>query len=79
MMKGISREIVPYAVRGTLDAAGEKIEIFREHMAGLDLYLNPSMVNTNHAEHIRTVLQEALKALERNGARAAAASVEAPR
>jgi class 3 adenylate cyclase len=79
MMKGISREIVPYAVRGTLDAAGEKIEIFREHMAGLDLYLNPSMVNTNHAEHIRTVLQEALKALERNGARAAAAPVEAPR
>jgi hypothetical protein len=48
-------------------------------MAGLDLYLNPSMVNTNHAEHIRTVLQEALKALERNGARAAAASVDAPR
>jgi len=48
-------------------------------MAGLDLYLNPSMVSTNHAEHIRTVLQEALKALDRNGARAAAASVEAPR
>ena len=24
MMKGISREIVPYAVGGTLDAAGEK-------------------------------------------------------
>ncbi len=78
MMKGISREIVPYAVRGTLDAAGEKIEIFREHMAGLDLYLNPSMINTSHAEHIRTVLQEALKALDRNGARAAAASVDAP-
>jgi hypothetical protein len=30
-------------------------------------------------EHIRTVLQEALKALEKNGAQAAAASVEAPR
>jgi adenylate cyclase len=67
MMKGISREIVPYAVRGTLDAAGERIEIFREHMAGLDFYLNPSMINTNHAQHIRAVLQEALKALDRNG------------
>ena len=65
-MKGISREIVPYAVQGTLDAAGEKIEIFSAHMAGLDFYLDPRMVNTNHAEHIRTVLQEALKALERN-------------
>src|SRR5947208_14349845 len=29
MMKGISREIVPYAVTGTLDAAGEKIEVVR--------------------------------------------------
>jgi adenylate cyclase len=79
MMKGISREIVPYAVRGTLDAAGEKIEIFREHMAGLDLYLNPSMININHAEHIRTVLQEALRALDRNSPRSAAASIEGPR
>src|SRR5215813_1033107 len=76
MMKGISREIVPYAVRGTLDAAGEAIEIFREHMAGLDLYLNPSMISTNHAERIRTVLQEALKALDRNGAPAAAISMD---
>jgi adenylate cyclase len=79
MMKGISREIVPYAVRGTLDAAGERIEIFREHMAGLDFYLNPSMINTNHAQHIRAVLQEALKALDRNGTGAAVASIDALR
>ena len=44
-MKGISREVVPYAVKGVLDATGREIEIFSEHMAGLDFYLDPSMVD----------------------------------
>src|SRR5262245_63317901 len=35
-MKGISREVVPYAVQGMLDALGQKVEIFSEHMTGLD-------------------------------------------
>jgi class 3 adenylate cyclase len=64
-MKGISREVIPYSVKGILDASGRKIEIFSEHMTGLDFYLDPSMVETNHAEHIRTVLRGALKALEK--------------
>ena len=64
-MKGISREVIPYSVKGILDASGRKIEIFSEHMTGLDFYLDPSMVESNHAEHIRTVLQDALKALEK--------------
>src|SRR5207237_2113635 len=34
-MKGISREVVPYAVEGMLDAMGHKVEIFSEHMTGL--------------------------------------------
>ena len=63
-MKGISRTVVPYAVDGILDAAGEKIEIFSAHMSGLDLYLDPRMVDPAHAEHVRTVLKGALKALE---------------
>ena len=60
-MKGISREVVPYAVEGMLDAAGEKIEIFSEHMTGLDFYLDPTMVDTRAAEHIKKLLQNALK------------------
>jgi class 3 adenylate cyclase len=63
-MKGISREVVPYVVKGVLDATGRKIEIFSEHMAGLDFYLDPSMVDASRAEHIRKLLQNALKALE---------------
>ena len=64
-MKGISREVVPYAVEGMLDAAGEKIEIFSEHMTGLDFYLDPTMVDTRAAEHVRAVLRNALAALEK--------------
>ena len=57
-MKGISREVVPYAVKGMLDAAGDTVEIFSEHMTGLDFYLNPNMIDASRAEHIRKVLQE---------------------
>jgi hypothetical protein len=66
-MKGISREVVPYSVEGMLDAEGHKIEIFSEHMTGLDFYLDPSMVTDGSAEHIRAVLRNALSALERDG------------
>jgi adenylate cyclase len=68
-MKGISREVVPYAVEGLLDASGQKVQIFSEHMTGLDFYLDPSMVNVGSAERIRAVLQDAIAALERYGPR----------
>ena len=66
-MKGISREILPYAVEGMLDADGKKIEIFSEHMTGLDFYLDPSMVTAGSTEHIRSLLQDALSALDKYG------------
>jgi len=66
-MKGISREIVPYAVEGMLDAMGQKVEIFSEHTTGLDFYLDPAMVDAGSAERIRTLLQKAIAALEKYG------------
>jgi hypothetical protein len=45
--------------------SGKKVEIFSEHMTGLDFYLDPSMIDANHSEHVRIVLQDALKALEK--------------
>jgi len=66
-MKGISREVIPYTVEGMLDAQGNKIEIFSEHMTGLDFYLDPSMVAAGSADRIRTLLNKALSALERYG------------
>ncbi len=68
-MKGISREVVPYAVEGMLDAAGHSVEIFSEHMTGLDFYLDPSMVNVGSTERIRALLQNAITALEKYGSR----------
>jgi class 3 adenylate cyclase len=64
-MKGISREVVPYAVEGTLDAGGETIQVFSEQMVGLNFYLDPSMVDAAGAEHIRRVLNDAMAALDK--------------
>ena len=64
-MKGLSREVVPYAVAGMLDETGQKVEVLSEHMAGLDFYLNPSMVHSGSAERIRTLLQDAISALDK--------------
>jgi hypothetical protein len=34
-------------------------------MTGLDFYLDPSMVDESRAEHVRALLKNALKALEK--------------
>ncbi len=73
-MKGISREVVPYAVEGMVDETGQKVEIFSEHMTGLDFYLDPSMVNVGSAERIRALLQDAIAALDKYGPRPIAPS-----
>ena len=63
-MQGISRPIIPYAIQGLLDSKGETVRVFRKHMTGLELYLNPNMVEAGSAAHIPRVLQDALQALE---------------
>jgi hypothetical protein len=64
-MKGISREVIPYTVDSVLDTKGEAIQIFNEHLSGLDFYLNANMVDAGNATRVRKVLQDALKALEK--------------
>jgi len=64
-VKGISREVVPYAIRSVLDSTGKNIEVFSEHLTGLDFYLNADMIDAGDARHVREVLQDALKALEK--------------
>ena len=65
-MKGISREVVPYAINGILDSTGETIQVFSEHLTGLDFYLNANMIDASNATHVRKVLQDALHALEKS-------------
>ena len=63
-MKGISREVVPYVVSGILDATGKTVQVFSEHMPGLDFYLNAHMIDAAKAPQVRELLQDALKALD---------------
>ena len=63
-MKGISRDVIPYAVDSLLDTDA-KGEIIVEHMTGLDFYLDPSMVDHRGADRIRSILGEALATLDK--------------
>jgi adenylate cyclase len=63
-MKGISHEVVPYAVDGLVDDVGQKTRIIREHVAGLDLDLDPSVVDPGDAERIKAALRDAIAALD---------------
>jgi class 3 adenylate cyclase len=64
-MKGISREVVPYVIRSVLDSKGNNVEVFSEHLTGLEFYFNTGMIDASDARHVRNVLQDALKALEK--------------
>jgi hypothetical protein len=64
-MKGISRQVVPYAVDGIIAASGAKTEIVSEHLTGLDLYLDPNLVETGGTEKARSVLRHALAMLDK--------------
>jgi adenylate cyclase len=72
-MKGISREVIPYAVDGVLTGADRKTRILSEHIAGLDLDLNLEQVQGEEADRARVVLVEALRALDRQRAEELAA------
>lgn len=67
-MKGISREIVPYLVEGALDASGQKNQIFSAHMTGVDFYLDPNAVDDEASARLRTMLRDAMAALEKRRA-----------
>jgi adenylate cyclase len=66
-MKGISREVIPYIVESAIDAGGEGLPIFSEHLAGLDFYLNANVIDPSAEHHITEVLQNALDVLEKRG------------
>jgi adenylate cyclase len=68
-MKGISRKIIPYLVEGALDASGEKTQIFSAHMTGVDFYLDPTAVDAQTSDRLRTMLSDALAALEKRALR----------
>jgi class 3 adenylate cyclase len=68
IIKGISREVIPYIIEGLNDAEGEGVQVFSEHLTGLDFYLNANMIDPSTATHITEVLQSALTALKKKAA-----------
>jgi class 3 adenylate cyclase len=62
-MKGISRDVVPYNVTRLTDADAERDGVVIERMAGLDIFLDPAMVDARDTERVRSILSSALAAL----------------
>jgi hypothetical protein len=58
--------VVPYVVEGMLDASGARTSIVSEHTTGLDLYLDPTMIDARTSEHVEGVLRQALETLRRH-------------
>jgi class 3 adenylate cyclase len=62
-MKGISREVVPYAVEGLLGELAQRPQVISEHATGLDLFLDIEALDEKSAERAQQRLAEALLAL----------------
>ena len=63
-MKGISREVVPYAVEGLVGEMEQREGVISEHGTGIDLFLDLELLDKTARERTRRLLQEALAALE---------------
>jgi len=62
-MKGISREVVPYAVEGLLGELAQRPQVICEHATGLDLFIDLEALDEKSAERAQQRLAEALLAL----------------
>lgn len=62
-VKGVGREIVPYVVEGWVGNLAGKPTVIREHVAGLDLFLDVDAIDEFAVERAKRCLVEALAAL----------------
>ncbi|SES45270.1 adenylate/guanylate cyclase domain-containing protein [Rhizobium sp. NFR03] len=63
-MKGIQREIVPYAVNGLISGAEQTRGVVRETLAGLDLRLDPTQLDPTERAKARAILRQAMAAID---------------
>jgi class 3 adenylate cyclase len=63
-MKGISREVAPYAVDGLVQDLKLRPRVISEQAEGLDLFLDLELLDKAAIERTRALLQSALAALE---------------
>ena len=77
-MKGISREVVPYAVEGDLTAEATET-IFSEHARGIDFYVDVDALELEGAARLRKRLLDTLAAVDRRMIGAGAPPEAGPR
>jgi adenylate cyclase len=63
-VKGVSHEVVPYVVDGTLASNGKELSLFSGHARGLEFYLDPSALNQEALARTRSLLKDAVAALD---------------
>jgi adenylate cyclase len=66
-MKGVGREVTPYAVIGPLGGDGEGAQTFSTREKGVDFFLDPSAIGAEAAPRVSQMLRRALAALEGRG------------
>ncbi len=62
-MKGISREVIPYAVESELDSSAGLPPVINARVAGLDVFLDLEAMDEKARERARGVLESALAAI----------------
>jgi class 3 adenylate cyclase len=63
-MKGISRDVVPYAVEGLMAEAAAKPNVISEQAKGVDVFLDLDALDSEAAVRTRKLLQDAIAALD---------------
>jgi class 3 adenylate cyclase len=63
-VKGVGREVRPYAIDSLRDDASAAGTVVSAHTSGLDLHLDVNMVDASDTARVRQALQDALDALE---------------
>jgi len=67
-MKGIGRAVTPYVLDELLDPARDQASVMEKHLRGADLYIDPTMIDPAAAPQVRSLLAEAMAALDRRTA-----------
>jgi class 3 adenylate cyclase len=72
-MKGISREVVPYAVDGLLQELRQRPHVISEQATGVELFLDLDVIDAASAARAKRLLENALSALNEKAKAAATA------
>jgi adenylate cyclase len=63
-VKGISREIVPYAFEGLVEELRQRPNVISERSMGVELFLDLDVIDRGSADRTRRLLEQALAAID---------------